>query len=90
MEPIKFDGVNVVFGAEQPEYKPLPAERVGNAKTGQVNTCWALSPDEIKKVQETGQIYVSLLTFGQPLQPLLVSVEKPDIYDPYEPQQVKE
>lgn len=82
MKPIKFDGANVVFGAEQPEYQPLPAERVGKAQTGQINTCWELDPDEIKKVQETGQIYVSLLTFGQPLQLVLVSVDKPDVYDP--------
>ena len=82
MEPIKFDGANIVFGANQPEYRPLPAERVGNAVVGQINTCWEFTPDEIKKVQETGQIYVSLLTFGQPLQPVLVSVDKPDVYDP--------
>ena len=82
MEPIKFDGANVVFGANQPEYMPLPAERVGKPENGQIITCWALSPDELKKVQETGQIYVSLLTFGQPLQPVLVSVDKPDAYDP--------
>ena len=82
MKPINFPGANVVFGADQPEYQPLPAERVGKAQTGQINTCWELTPDEIKKVQETGQIYVSLLTFGQPLQPVWVSVEKPDVYDP--------
>ena len=82
MEPIKFDGVNVIFGADQPEYKPLPAERIGKPESGQIITCWDLSPDELKKVQETGQIFVSLLTFGQPLQPMLVSVEKPDAYDP--------
>lgn len=82
MKPINFDGANVVFGAGQPEYQPLPAERVGKAQTGQINTCWEMDPDEIKKVQETGQIYVSLLTFGQPLQPVLVSVDKPDVYDP--------
>lgn len=86
MEPIKFDGVNVVFGAEQPEYHPLPAECVGKPKTGQINTCWALSPDELKRVQETGIIFVSLLTFGLPLQPMLVSVDKPDVIDPNEPQ----
>lgn len=84
MEPIKFDGANIVFGAKQPEYIPLPAERVGKAETGQVNTCWELSPDELKKVQKSGKIYVSLLTFGQPLQPILVGVEKPNVYDPDE------
>ena len=82
MEPVNFEGANVIFGANQPEYIPLPAERVGKPETGQINTCWALSPDELKKVQETGQIYVSLLTFGQPLQPILVSVDKPDVYNP--------
>lgn len=82
MEPAKFDGVNVVFGANQPEYKPLPAERRGNAQTGEVLTCWQLSPEELIKVQETGQIWLSMLTFGQPLQPVLMAVEKPEIYDP--------
>lgn len=95
MEPIKIDdakacGTTVVFGANQPEYIPLPAERVGKPQTGQINTCWALSPDELKRVQETGVIYVSLLTFGQPLQPVLVSVDYPDVYDPEEPQKGEE
>ena len=82
MEPIKFDGANAVFGANQPEYTPLPAERVGNPETGQINTCWELSPEEIKRVQETGKIYLGVLTFGQPLQPVIMSVDKPEPYDP--------
>lgn len=82
MKPIKFDGANIVYGANQPEYQPLPAERVGKFETGQINTCWELSPDELKQIQETGKIWVSLLTFGQPLQPVLISVDKPDVYDP--------
>ena len=90
MEPIKFDGVNVVFGANQKEYMPLPAERVGKPQTGQINTCWELSPEELKRVQETGKIWLSVLTFGQPLQPVMVSVDKPDVYDPEEPQEGEE
>jgi hypothetical protein len=82
MKPIKFDGVNVVFGANQPEYQPLPAERVGKPKTGQINTCWELSQDELKQIQETGKIWLSVLTFGQPLQPVLVSIDKPEPLDP--------
>ena len=81
MEPLNFEGANIVFGANQPEYQPLPAERVGNAAIGQVNTCWELSKDELKQIQETGKIWVSLLTFGQPLQPVLISVDKPEVYD---------
>ena len=83
MEPIKFDGANVVYGANQPEYKPLPAER-RPGRSGEVVTCWELSPDELKRVQETGKIYLGLLTFGQPLQPVIMSVDKPEPYDAQE------
>lgn len=80
MEPIKFDGANVVYGANQPEYKPLPAER-RPGHSGEIVTCWELSPDELKRVQETGKIYLGVLTFGQPLQPVIMSVDKPEPYD---------
>lgn len=84
MEPIKFEGVNVVYGENQPEYMPLPAEKRIPEKTdrffGEVLTCWKLSPEELKKIQETGIIWLSLLTFGQPLQPIMLSVEKPEPY----------
>lgn len=81
MRPLKFDGVNVVYAANQPEYEPLPAEHCGG-KCGQINTCWELSPDELKQVQETGKIWLSVLTFGQPLQPVYLATEKPPIFDP--------
>ena len=81
MEPIKFDGANVVYGANQPEYKPLPAER-RPGRSGEIVTCWELSPEEIKRVQETGKIWLSVLTFGQPLQPVLLTADKPGIYNP--------
>ena len=80
MEPIKFDGANVVYGANQPEYKPLPAER-RPGPCGEIVTCWELSPDELKRVQETGKIWLGVLTFGQPLQPVIMSVDKPEPYD---------
>ena len=81
MEPIKFDGANVVYGAEQPEYVPLPAER-RQGPSGEIVTCWELNPTEKMIIQETGKIWLSVLTFGQPLQPVLVSVDKPEPYDP--------
>lgn len=80
MEPIKFEGANIVYGANQPEYKPLPAER-RPGYSGEIVTCWELSPGELKRVQETGKIYLSVLTFGQPLQPVILSVEKLRPYD---------
>lgn len=80
MEPIKFEGANIVYGANQPEYKPLPAEK-RPGQSGEILTCWELSPDELKRVQETGKIWLGVLTFGQPLQPVILSVEKPEPYD---------
>lgn len=80
MKPIEFEGSNVVYGENQPEYQPLPAlKRKGNS--GEIVTCWELSPDEIKQVQETGKIYLSILTFRQPLQPVYLSVDIPTAYD---------
>ena len=81
MHPLNFDGANVVYAANQPEYEPLPAEYCGG-KYVQINTLWELSPEELKQVQETGKIWLSVLTFGQPLQPVLLTTEKPPVYEP--------
>lgn len=80
MQPLNFEGANIVYGAKQPEYIPLPAEYRGG-KSGEILTCWELTPEELQRIQETGKIWVGVLTFGQPLQPLYLSVEKPDPYD---------
>lgn len=76
MKPIEFEEINVVYGEKQPEYIPLPAHK---AKDGTVWTCWELSPEELKQIQETGVIWLSMLTFNQPLQPILLQVEKPKL-----------
>ena len=80
MKPLNFDGANVVFAANQPEYIPLPAEYRGG-KSGEILTCWELTPDELKTVLEIGKIWLGVLTFGQPLQPVILSVDKPEPYD---------
>lgn len=72
MKPVEFEGQNVVMGKDQPEYQNLPAHIT---KQGQVFQCWELSEDDKKMIQETGKIWVSQLTFNQPLQPILLSVE---------------
>ena len=72
MEPIKFKGVNAIYGKNQSEYLPLPAKKRPN---GEVITCWRLSPEELKQIQMTGVIWCSILTFNQPLQPILLSTE---------------
>lgn len=82
MVPKTFEGANAVYGADQPEYVPLPAEQRGKKRTGEVLTCWKLTDEEKALVQMTGEIWLSTLTFGQPLQPVLLSAMRPEIYDP--------
>lgn len=76
MKPIKFPGANVVFGAGQKEYIPLPAYREPGA-TGQVTTCWQLTWRERWKILFTGRVWYSVLTFGDALQPQRPSVDCP-------------
>lgn len=79
MDILDFKETNSVFGEDQPEYLPLPAHRVQDP-TGTVITCWGLSWRERLKVLFTGRIWVSLLTFGHPIQPQLLSETKPAMY----------
>ncbi len=74
MKPIEFEGYNVVFGEGQKEYLPLPAKRC--KETGAIITCWKMSFSERVKVLLFGVVYLRVMTFGEPLQPLNMSTEK--------------
>jgi hypothetical protein len=76
MELIAFKGQNIVYAKDQPQYRPMPAHRVGDEKDT-VICCWELTEEEIKQVVETGKIWHSIMTFGGPLQPQHLSVENP-------------
>lgn len=71
MKAVEFNGHNVVYAKDQPEYLPLPAHR---SKEGEVTTCWELSFLERLKVLWTGRVYLTQLTFNEPLQPVRMSV----------------
>jgi hypothetical protein len=75
MKAKQFPGTNVVYGANQPEYNPLPAMKLPD---GTVITCWELSDEEIETIQKTKCIYFSQLTFNSPLQPVRAQVELSD------------
>lgn len=77
MEAIKFKESNVVFAENQDEYKSLPAYRDNN---GVVVTCWKLSEEEIKMINETGRIYLETLTFNKPLQPVMLTTDIKEIF----------
>jgi len=76
-ETVEFPGVNVVFAKDQPEYMPLPAMKIPNDPQGLIITKWQLSPEELERIKETGTIHLSMLTFNQPLQPVLLTVDLP-------------
>lgn len=81
MKPIFFEGQNVIFGKDQPEYQPLPAYR---SDDGTVTTCWELEEADVailKAKLEAGepiQLWLSQLTFNGPLQPQLPLLTKPE------------
>ena len=66
----------VEYAKDHPEYLPLPARRDAN---GTVVTCWRLTWRERLYVLLGGKFYLTLLTFNRPLQPIRVSIEKPDV-----------
>jgi hypothetical protein len=74
MEPIKFDGFNVVYAEEQPEYLPMPVHK---ARDGTLTVCWKLSFMERVKVIFTGKIWQKIMTFNSPLQPQLMTCDSP-------------
>ena len=74
MEVIKFKECNVTFAENQPEYLPLPAHKTSD---GIITSCWKLSFLERLRVALTGKLYLRILTFNQPLQPLKMSVNNP-------------
>jgi len=76
MKAIEFDEVNVTFAKDQEEYQQLPAYL---SKDGEMVSCFQLTPEEITKVNETGLIWLSVMTFNDPLQPLLLTTEKPEL-----------
>lgn len=75
MIPKFFPEANVNFAADQKEeYYELPAFR---DQAGNVVTLWQLSDEEKARVLETGEIWLSTMTFNKPLQPVYLSTEKP-------------
>jgi hypothetical protein len=63
----------VVFAKDQPEYIPLRA-LVSTGDDKSVLTRWALTQEQRKSISDGSDIYLELLTFGEPLQPIRIIV----------------
>jgi hypothetical protein len=63
----------VVFAKDQPEYIPLRVlvmKRPGNP----VLSRWTLTDEQRKTVAEGADVFLELMTFGQPLQPIRIAI----------------
>jgi hypothetical protein len=74
MTPVSFPEQNAVLAENQKEYVPLPVHRT---REGLVVSCWRPTFWQRIKLLVTGRLWVLTLTFGDPLQPLMVQTEKP-------------
>jgi hypothetical protein len=68
--------VEIVYGADQKEYIPLPAVRCDH---GVVTTRWHLDWKDRLRVALLGDIYLQVLTFNAPLQPVKVRTDEPEL-----------
>lgn len=75
MKASKFKESNTVFAKDQPEYNQLPAFV---SPDGIATTCWSMSLMERVKFLFTNKLWISVMTFNKPLQPMLPSLDKPD------------
>lgn len=69
----------VVFGATQPEYEPLPAV-VLDGPERELVTRWEPSEEDRARIAAGGSVYLHVYTFGQRLQPVLLATEPPELH----------
>lgn len=69
MEPVLFEGANVLFTAEN--CKDLPALKT----EGEIISCWKFTPEEVKALMETGELWFSIIGDIQP--PIWMGVDRP-------------
>lgn len=74
MENVKFKECNTTYAKDQPEYNPLISHKTDD---GVVTSCWGLSVAERLKILLAGKIFLQVLTFNKPLQPLKMVVDNP-------------
>lgn len=74
MTPTDFPERNLVIAEYQPEYIPIPAHA---SKDGTATFCWELSDEELEILLKAKKLWHQVLTFNRPLQPQMLTVEKP-------------
>jgi len=78
--PLTADFVQVTWAKNQSEYHILPSIRsVMEGQCGRVTTRWRLTWRERWKLLFHGQLFLQVLTFGDPLYPVKPMVDEPSI-----------
>lgn len=78
MRPKNFEEANVEIAKDQPEYQPLPAF-VNNTPEGEVISCWELSFKERLRVLFKGEIWLMVMSFNRPLNPVYLTTNKEEV-----------
>ena len=73
------EGGHIVYAADQPEYQPLPVWRKPG---GQVISRWRLSWRERLAALVGRDLYVEVLTFNDPLQPIYLAFSEREVLYP--------
>jgi hypothetical protein len=68
-----FEGKEIVIAKDQPQYTPLPAI----IAKPYVFTRWRLSWRERLRILFSGNLWLVLMTFGKPLQPVRLETQSP-------------
>jgi hypothetical protein len=79
MKAIEFPEQTLVIAKDQPQYAPLPAHVDLSSNEVVITFCWKLSFRERLGVLFCGNLWHQVLTFGQPLQPQRLDVQKPNL-----------
>lgn len=77
MKTVPFKYQTCVIGKNQPQYLPLPAER-RKSEDGEVISCWQPTFWERIKILFGYNIYSSLITFQEKIQPQRITVGYPE------------
>jgi len=63
----------VTYAKDQPQYRPLQVARLHGGE-GRLISRWTFTSEERAQIAAGEDLYIELLTFGQPLQPILPTV----------------
>ena len=74
MKALEFEEQNVKIEEHQEEYQTLPAKF--DPEEGSLTFCFELDENELEEVKKTGKIWMKQLTFGKPMNPIMLSTIK--------------